>query len=88
MDNHSVSVFGMEINATITKRVNEEISSLRIPHTALAERAGIAYSTLTRRLKGRGDWTATEIAGVAHALRISPGAIITEAFAGDSAVAA
>ncbi len=78
----------MDTNTTITTLINKEIDTLGIPLTSLAKNSGIPYSTLDRRTKGGGAWTATEIARVANALRIPAGNLLPEEFTQIAAVAA
>lgn len=66
----------MDINAETTRHVSREIEESRIPLTAVAEKSGIAYATLRRRLEGGGAWTATEIYRIAAAIRVSPTALL------------
>lgn len=66
----------MDINAETTRHVEHEIKESRIPLTAVAEKSGIAYATLQRRLLGGGAWTATEIYRIADAIRVSPMALL------------
>lgn len=72
----------MEINAFTTRRINEEIDTLKLPKTSLAENSGIAYPTLGRKLKGMSDWTITEVGMVAQALRIPASSLLPPALTG------
>lgn len=78
----------MDTNTSITKLINEEKDKLGIPLTALAENSGIAYATLSRKTKGGGSWTATEIARIAAALRISANKLFPAEFFQNQDVAA
>lgn len=66
----------MDINAETTRHVIREIKESRIPLSAVAEKSGIAYATLRRRLEGGGAWTATEIYRIAAAIRVPPEALL------------
>lgn len=77
----------MDTNTTVTTLINKEIDDLKIPLTSVAENSGISYSTLSRRVKGGGEWTATEILRVANALRTSPGKLLPAEFMQPMAVA-
>lgn len=70
----------MDINTSITERINEEIDTLGVKLPALAENAVIPYTTLSRKLKGSGAWTATEIARIAKALRVPAGRLFPAEF--------
>jgi len=71
----------MDINSHITARINEEKDDLGIKTPALADKSGIPYTTLNRRLiGGKGDWSATDIARIANALRIPSSKLLPAEF--------
>lgn len=49
--------------------------------TWLAERAGMARSTLERKLRGEADFNFTELFAIATALQVSPSRFTPDAFA-------
>lgn len=51
--------------------LQEEIEQSGVSMTALAKNSDMKRVTLYNRLNGVGEFTASEIAGIAHALRLS-----------------
>lgn len=56
---------------TDLNRLKAVIDERGMPVRVVAERAEIPRYTLDRRLKGEGDFTATEIVGLTRALRLT-----------------
>ena len=68
-------------NATVAGRVREAMEAANVSQRALAEHAGIAGVTLTRRLMGRTSFTAEELIAIAMHLDVDPGRFFVD-FAG------
>lgn len=60
----------ININSTQTELVNSAIEESKISLLAIAHETGLSYSTLSRRTKGHGQWTTTEIYLIAKAIRV------------------
>lgn len=60
----------VNINSTQTELVNRAIEDSKISLLAIANETGLSYSTLSRRTKGHGQWTTTEIYLIANAIRV------------------
>lgn len=60
----------------IDRHIGEQVRLLawqrKIPVTVLAKRAGVGYTTLTRKMHGGTTWAAGELVSVAAALGVSP----------------
>ena len=52
-------------------RLNSAIEQSGLPMTTLAERTNIRRETLYNRLKGKGEFTASEIVGLCEVLKIN-----------------
>lgn len=52
-------------------KLKRYISQSGMPMTLIAKRAGISRETLYNRLKGVGEFTSSEIVGLASTLRLS-----------------
>lgn len=53
------------------KALKEKIDESGLPMTTVAKRSGILRGTLYNRLKGIGEFTASEIVGLANALQMT-----------------
>lgn len=72
MSNLLTDVFADQIQRMV--RVSEKTK------IQIADESGIPYSTLNRKLKGRGDWTLTEVLLLSRALECPPCALLPEEF--------
>ncbi|MGC0144424.1 helix-turn-helix domain-containing protein [Pseudactinotalea sp. Z1732] len=64
----------------VARNVSQAIVTQGQTKQRIAEVTGIPYSTLSRKLLGRSEFTFTEIALVADALGVSPASLIPDAF--------
>lgn len=78
--------------ATLTQELADKIAAVmtrkRISQTLLAERSGIPYSTLNRKVAGVGTFNLVEVYRIAQALDVDPASLIPESFGSRTAVAA
>jgi transcriptional regulator with XRE-family HTH domain len=78
--------------ATITQdladKIAAEMTRKRVSQTLLAERSGIPYSTLNRKLGGYSTFNMVEVFRIAQALEVAPVAILPASFTGEKSVAA
>ena len=51
--------------------LKEEINDSGMTMVAIASKSGISRETLYNRLAGKGEFTASEITGLTHALRLT-----------------
>lgn len=65
----------------VARYVSQAIVTKGLTKQHIAEVTGIPYSTLSRKLLGRTEFTFTELALVADALNVSPSSLIPSAFA-------
>lgn len=56
--------------------VASELDRLGQSKRWLADRSGIAYSTLRRKMQASTDFTVTELAAIAAALELSPSVLV------------
>ena len=64
----------------VARNVSQAIVTKGLTKQRVAEVTGIPYSTLSRKLLGRSEFTFTELAVVAEALNVSPSSLIPDAF--------
>lgn len=65
----------------VARNVSQAIVTKGRTKLHIAEVTGIPYSTLSRKLLGRSEFTFTELALVAEALDVSPSSLIPQTFA-------
>lgn len=64
------------LTAGVVAAVADAISASGIPKSAVAQRAGMARTTLHRRLRGDSDFTVSELFRVALVLHVQPADLI------------
>lgn len=78
--------------ATITQdladKVAAEMTRKRVSQTALADKSGIPYSTLNRKLSGIGTFNLVEVWRIAQALEVPPVDLLPASFTTERTVAA
>lgn len=60
----------MDINQTVTNRIEEEKAKRRIPWVAIAEAGSLKPDQLKRRRDGRVSWTASEVLEISKFLQV------------------
>lgn len=60
----------LNINGITTERIKSKVEASKLSLAAIANITGISYSTLNRKTKGRGEWSATEVYLVARAIHV------------------
>lgn len=60
----------MDINQTVTNRIEEEKAKRRIPWVAIAEAGHLKPEQLKRRRDGRVSWTAGEVLEISKFLQV------------------
>ena len=61
-----------DITEWVSKTVAQSILNSGTSKLAVAEKAGIPYATLNRKLKGVGDFSWRELFAIAEVLQLSP----------------
>ncbi|MFJ3957732.1 helix-turn-helix domain-containing protein [Arthrobacter sp. NPDC090010] len=70
----------MNINTETARLIKSNIEDFGLTEAVVAEKAGIAPSTLRRKLRGESPWTATEVFNIAKVLRIAPSRLLPASF--------
>lgn len=60
----------MDINETVTDRIEREKAKRRIPWVAIAEAGSLTSDQLKRRRDGRVSWTASEVMDISKFLQV------------------
>lgn len=60
----------MDINETVTGRIEQEKAKRRIPWVAIAEAGSLTPDQLKRRRDGRVSWTASEVLDISKFLQV------------------
>ena len=60
----------MDINKTVTNRIEQEKVKRRIPWVAIAEAGHMNSDQLKRRRDGQVNWTASEVADISTFLQV------------------
>lgn len=60
----------MDINKTVTNRIEQEKAKRRIPWVAIAEAGHLNSDQLKRRRDGQVNWTASEVADISTFLQV------------------
>lgn len=69
----------MDINETVTGRIEQEKAKRRIPWVAIAEAGSLTPDQLKRRRDGRVSWTASEVLDISKFLQVPLEAFFTAA---------
>lgn len=68
----------MDINQTVTNRIEHEKAKRRIPWVAIAEAGQLTSEQLKRRRDGRVSWTASEVMDISTFLQVPLAEFFTE----------
>ena len=69
-----------EINKQVTTNIENAMEQRHMSMLQVATDAAIPYTTLHRKMKGVGSFSLDELARIAIALEVSPGALIPAPF--------
>lgn len=72
----------------LADKVAAEMTRKGVSQTRLAQKSGIPYSTLNRKIGGLGTFNLVEVYRIAQALEVDPVALIPASFTEKTAVAA
>lgn len=72
-------------NETAAQRIEAALESEERALSWVADKSGMAYSTMRRKMHGGTDFTVSEVLRIAHALKVEPKSLLPSGFEEEAA---